>query len=47
MKPHVHILIAHYDTAQYVRGVFETFNEADKARKIMEEKKLIPPVIYM
>lgn len=40
MEKHVHILIAHYDTAQFVRGVFATFNEAVKAREIMEAKKL-------
>lgn len=40
MKDHVHILIAHYDTAQFVRGVFATFDEAVKARHIMEAKKL-------
>lgn len=40
MKDHIFILIAHYDVAQYVRGVFATFNEAVKAREIMEAKKL-------
>lgn len=40
MKDHIFILLAHYDTAQFVRGVFATFNEAVKAREIMEAKKL-------
>jgi hypothetical protein len=40
MKDHVFILLAHYDEITVVRAVFKTFDEAVKARKIMEAKKL-------